>query len=176
MAIKDWAYPAECNGMDPLGNLRPCQLGPAKDRGVLFLGDSYAQQIFGRFVENAKLNPENSFTFLTSAGCPPITGLRIVMTSCTVTASSIRRCNLWKRGISSASSSSRTGMIILIPLMAVFVLSKEMPASIHGPVALFQVSRCGACLLAHSSPGIQESRSRNCHRWGNSKGRLGCAS
>ena len=78
MAIKDWAYPAECNGMDPLGNLRPCQLGPAKDRGVLFLGDSYAQQIFGRFVENAKLNPGNSFTFLTSAGCPPISGLRIV--------------------------------------------------------------------------------------------------
>ena len=78
MAVKDWAYPAECNGMDPLGNLRPCHLGPAKDHGVLFLGDSYAQQIFGRFVENAKLNPGSSFTFLTSAGCPPITGLRIV--------------------------------------------------------------------------------------------------
>jgi peptidoglycan/LPS O-acetylase OafA/YrhL len=78
MAVKDWAYPAECDGMDVLGNLRPCQLGPASDRGVLFLGDSYAQQIFGRFVENAKLNPENSFTFLTSAGCPPITGLRMI--------------------------------------------------------------------------------------------------
>jgi peptidoglycan/LPS O-acetylase OafA/YrhL len=78
MAIKDWSYPGECNGMDPLGNLRPCQLGSASDRGVLFLGDSYAQQIFGRFVENAKLNPENSFTFLTSAGCPPITGLRMI--------------------------------------------------------------------------------------------------
>ena len=78
MAVKDWAYPGECDGMDALGNLRPCQLGPASDRGVLFLGDSYAQQIFGRFVENAKLNPENSFTFLTSAGCPPITGLRMI--------------------------------------------------------------------------------------------------
>ena len=78
MAIKDWAYPAECDGMDALGNLRPCQLGLASDHGVLFLGDSYAQQFFGRFVENAKLNPENSFTFLTSAGCPPIPGLQVV--------------------------------------------------------------------------------------------------
>ncbi|HUZ90934.1 MAG TPA: acyltransferase family protein, partial [Methylocella sp.] len=78
MAANDWDYPAECNGMDPLGNLRPCQLGQAKDRGVLFLGDSYAQQIFSRFVESTKRNPGNSFTFLTSAGCPPITGVRIV--------------------------------------------------------------------------------------------------
>jgi hypothetical protein len=77
-AIRDWTYPKECEGMDPAGNLRPCQLGPATDRGVLFIGDSFAEQIFSRFAENAKLNPENSFTFLTTPGCPPITGIRKV--------------------------------------------------------------------------------------------------
>jgi len=77
-AAGDWTYPDECSGRDQQGNLRPCQLGPDTGRGVFFLGDSYAMQIYSRFVENAKLNPENSFTFLTTAACPPITGLKII--------------------------------------------------------------------------------------------------
>lgn len=78
-AAADWTYPEECNGRDPKGNgLRPCQLGPSNDRGTLLLGDSYDMQIFSRFVENAKLNPENSFTFLATPACPPITGIRII--------------------------------------------------------------------------------------------------
>ena len=35
-------------------------------------------QIYSRFVENAKLNPESSFTFLATAACPPLTGVRII--------------------------------------------------------------------------------------------------
>jgi peptidoglycan/LPS O-acetylase OafA/YrhL len=77
-AAHDWTYPDECSGRDPEGKLRPCQLGPDNGRGILFLGDSYAMQIYSRFVDNAKLNPENSFTFLTTAACPPLTGVRII--------------------------------------------------------------------------------------------------
>jgi peptidoglycan/LPS O-acetylase OafA/YrhL len=78
MAISDWDYPKECQGVDLGGNLRPCQLGPAKFTGTLFLGDSFAMEIYGRFAETAKRNPGESFTFLTSPGCPPITGVRRV--------------------------------------------------------------------------------------------------
>jgi hypothetical protein len=78
MAISDWDYPKECHGVDLGGNLRPCQLGPAKFTGTLFLGDSFAMQIYSRFAETAKRNPGESFTFLTSPGCPPITGVRRV--------------------------------------------------------------------------------------------------
>lgn len=78
MAITDWDYPEECKGVDLGGNLRPCQLGPAKFTGTLFLGDSFAMQIYGRFAETAKRNPGESFTFLTSPACPPITGIRRV--------------------------------------------------------------------------------------------------
>ncbi len=77
-AAHDWTYPDECSGRDPEGKLRPCQLGPDTGRGTLFLGDSYAMQIYSRFVENAKLNPESSFTFLTTAACPPLTGVQII--------------------------------------------------------------------------------------------------
>jgi peptidoglycan/LPS O-acetylase OafA/YrhL len=78
VAAKDWDYPDECSGRGPQNELRPCQLGPANGRGTLFLGDSYTMQIYSRFVENAKLNPENSYTFLATPACPPITGIRIV--------------------------------------------------------------------------------------------------
>jgi len=77
-AANDWHYPGSCDGRDALGNLRPCQLGSPDNRGVLIIGDSFAMQIFHRFAENAKLNPENSITFLTSSGCPPLTGIRMV--------------------------------------------------------------------------------------------------
>ncbi|MGH6836146.1 MAG: acyltransferase family protein [Methylocella sp.] len=76
-AIDDWDYPMECDGVGPGGNLRPCQLG-ASDHDTLFIGDSYAEQIYGRFAETAQRDPEKSFTFLTSSGCPPITGIRKV--------------------------------------------------------------------------------------------------
>jgi peptidoglycan/LPS O-acetylase OafA/YrhL len=47
-AAVDWTYPSECYGTGLTGNLRPCQLGAANDRGVLFIGDSFAMQIYGR--------------------------------------------------------------------------------------------------------------------------------
>lgn len=77
-AAHDWSFPDECSGRDTQGKLRPCQLGPDTGRGTLFLGDSYTMQIYSRFVENAKLNPESSFTFLATAACPPLTGVRII--------------------------------------------------------------------------------------------------
>jgi SGNH domain (fused to AT3 domains) len=45
---------------------------------VLFIGDSFAMHIYGRFAKAAKFDPETSFTFLASLGCPPVTGMRIV--------------------------------------------------------------------------------------------------
>ena len=76
-AVNDWDFPKECDGMGPSGYLRVCQLG-ANDQDTLFIGDSFAQQIYGRFAETAQRNPQKSFTFLTSPGCPPITGIRMV--------------------------------------------------------------------------------------------------
>ncbi|MCI0465958.1 MAG: acyltransferase [Beijerinckiaceae bacterium] len=76
-AAQDWSFPKECIGTDPAGNLRPCRLGAASG-GVLFLGDSFAMHIYGRFAEAAKRNPDLSFTFLASLGCPPVTGMRMM--------------------------------------------------------------------------------------------------
>lgn len=78
LAVKDWNYPDECNGFDSSSNLRPCHLGDAAEDGVLILGDSFAEQFFGRFADKAGKSPSSSFTFLTSAGCPPLTGLRML--------------------------------------------------------------------------------------------------
>lgn len=76
-AAGDWNFPQECIGADSAGNLRPCRLGRADDRGVLFIGDSFAMHIYGRFAEEARLNPESSFTFVASPGCPPVTRMRM---------------------------------------------------------------------------------------------------
>ncbi|HMF06252.1 MAG TPA: acyltransferase family protein [Methylocella sp.] len=75
-AAQDWNFPEECMGADSAGNLRPCRLGRADDRGVLFIGDSFAMHLYGRFAEAAKFNPESSFTFVASPGCPPVTRMR----------------------------------------------------------------------------------------------------
>jgi hypothetical protein len=45
---------------------------------VLFIGDSFAMHIYGWFAKAAEFDPETSFTFLASLGCPPVTGMRIV--------------------------------------------------------------------------------------------------
>jgi SGNH domain (fused to AT3 domains) len=62
--------------MDPGGNLRPCQLGPPDNPGILFIGDSFAEQIFSHFAEHAKTRRNSSITFLASDGCPPLAGVR----------------------------------------------------------------------------------------------------
>ncbi|WP_162180383.1 acyltransferase family protein [Methylocapsa aurea] len=76
-AITDWDYPPGCNGRDQLGNVKPCHLGRPDRSGVLFIGDSYAMQIFSRFAERARFNPEDSYTFVTNPACPPIVGIRM---------------------------------------------------------------------------------------------------
>src|SRR5262249_45959794 len=76
-AAHDWNFPHECIGADPAGNLRPCRLGREDDRGVLFVGDSFAMHIYGRFAELARIYPESSFTFVASPGCPPVTRMQM---------------------------------------------------------------------------------------------------
>jgi peptidoglycan/LPS O-acetylase OafA/YrhL len=76
-AAHDWNFPEECKGADSAGNLRPCRLGRVDDRGVLFIGDSFAMQIYSRFAELATIYPESSFTFVASPGCPPVTRMQM---------------------------------------------------------------------------------------------------
>ncbi|MCI0465957.1 MAG: acyltransferase [Beijerinckiaceae bacterium] len=78
MALQDWDYPSNCTGTDAEGNVRPCRLGPGNGRGILFIGDSFAMQIYSRFANYSKLDPGASFTFLASPACPPMTGIRAV--------------------------------------------------------------------------------------------------
>lgn len=77
-AVSDWEYPGQCDGPDEAGNLRPCHLGNENDHGTLFIGDSFAAQIYSRFAEQAKLSPDRFFTFLTASGCPPVDGVQII--------------------------------------------------------------------------------------------------
>jgi peptidoglycan/LPS O-acetylase OafA/YrhL len=79
MVVADWDYPSRCEGMDLAGNLRPCQLGPPENPGILFIGDSFAMQIFSHFAENAKTHYNSSITFLASHECPPLAGIRIIV-------------------------------------------------------------------------------------------------
>ncbi len=77
MVIADWDYPWTCKGMDSAGNLKPCQLGPPDNPGILFIGDSFAEQIFSHFAEYAKTHRNSSITFLASDECPPLAGVRV---------------------------------------------------------------------------------------------------
>lgn len=76
MVTTDWDYPLNCDGMDSEGNLRPCQIGQAKKSSVLVIGDSFAMQVFNRFVDAAKVDSNASLTFLASSGCPPVSGIQ----------------------------------------------------------------------------------------------------
>ncbi len=79
----DWHFPADCDGSDAAGNVRPCHLGRAEGPETLILGNSFSIQIYHRLV--AKTDLQGSFTFLTSSGCPAVTGFRLVV--------DVLRCN-----------------------------------------------------------------------------------
>lgn len=79
MVAADWDYPSNCDGMDRLGRLRPCQIGQSKSSRILVIGDSIAMQVFNRFVEPTTTSINSSFTFLASSGCPPVSGIQYVM-------------------------------------------------------------------------------------------------
>jgi peptidoglycan/LPS O-acetylase OafA/YrhL len=70
-ASLDWAYPKSCNGLDVLGNLRPCYTGDNK-HGTLIIGDSLAAQLYPRYADNPT---GRSVTFLTAYSCPILIGV-----------------------------------------------------------------------------------------------------
>jgi peptidoglycan/LPS O-acetylase OafA/YrhL len=76
-ASADWDFPQDCDGVDDAGNLRPCHLGRSEGPETLIFGDSFSKQVYHR-LEAEKTNLNGSFTFLTSSGCPPVTGFRYV--------------------------------------------------------------------------------------------------
>jgi peptidoglycan/LPS O-acetylase OafA/YrhL len=77
MAVADWDFPSNCDGVDEAGDLRPCRLGQASGSETLIIGDSFAMQIFHR-LEAEKTRLQGSYTFLTSAGCTPLPGIRFL--------------------------------------------------------------------------------------------------
>ena len=77
IAVADWDFPSNCNGVDDAGDLRPCRLGQPSGAETLILGDSFAMQIYHR-LEGEKTKLPGSFTFLTSAGCTPLPGIRFL--------------------------------------------------------------------------------------------------
>ena len=73
LAMRDWDYPSgTCNGLSFSEELRPCHVGSMSGRRTLIVGDSFAQQLFSRAREISENDPTRGFTFVTSAGCPPI--------------------------------------------------------------------------------------------------------
>jgi len=79
MVVADWNFPESCNGVDSLGNLRPCRLGPNEGRSALVIGDSFAMQVFNRFTDARQANLDHPLTFLASSGCPPVPGVHILI-------------------------------------------------------------------------------------------------
>ncbi|VFU10753.1 acyltransferase family protein [Methylocella tundrae] len=77
VASTDWDFPRDCDGSNAAGSVRPCRLGKSTGPETLILGDSFAMQIYHR-LEAEKANLHGSFVFLTSSGCPPVTGIRFV--------------------------------------------------------------------------------------------------
>jgi peptidoglycan/LPS O-acetylase OafA/YrhL len=70
----DWTYPAKCSGLGPNGQLRPCHVG--EDRpDILFIGDSFAMQLYPHFTEALVSAAGRSVTFLTIPGCPALLGV-----------------------------------------------------------------------------------------------------
>jgi hypothetical protein len=77
MASSDWDFPADCESTDAAGNLRPCRLGRPDGPDTFVLGDSFSMHIYHR-LEAEKTKLPGPVTFLTSSGCPPVTGFRYV--------------------------------------------------------------------------------------------------
>ncbi|WP_187272567.1 acyltransferase family protein [Methylobacterium sp. WL9] len=76
LAMGDWDYPSgTCNGLSFSEELRPCHVGARRGRRTLIIGDSFAQQLFSRAREISDNDPTRGFTFVTSAGCPPIVNI-----------------------------------------------------------------------------------------------------
>jgi peptidoglycan/LPS O-acetylase OafA/YrhL len=75
-AKNDFKYPGGCDGLSQDGQLRPCRVGESiGGKGVLFIGDSQAMQIYPHFTEALAQKYKTSFTFYTAHGCAPIPGV-----------------------------------------------------------------------------------------------------
>ncbi|MCI9880885.1 MULTISPECIES: acyltransferase family protein [Methylobacterium] len=75
VASSDWAFPAHCERLEQDRVLRGCQQ-PGGTRGdILFLGDSIAEAIYGRWAGRAGIARPN-LTFVTQGGCPILPGAK----------------------------------------------------------------------------------------------------
>jgi hypothetical protein len=100
----DWNFPADCDGLDDAGNVRPCHLGKMEGPETLILGDSFSMQVYHRLV--AKTDLQGRFSFLTSSGCPPVTGLRYVK--------DVLRCNGFFEKAFAYAAQRNPGRIVLV--------------------------------------------------------------
>jgi len=80
-AAGDWTYPGNCVGPGLDGNPRPCHAGE-NTADTLFIGDSFAMQLYPRFAGAAALKEGRSFTFVTDAGCPALLGINHGLVEC----------------------------------------------------------------------------------------------
>ncbi|MGA2637079.1 acyltransferase family protein [Methylocella sp.] len=122
-AYSDWHFPQDCDGIGEDGNLRPCHLGRAGAPETLILGDSFSIQIYHRLV--AKTDLEGYYTFLTSSGCPAVTGFRIV--------GDVLRCNgFFEKAYDYAAKRNLARIVLISNWFAYFNPANEKICFVEG--------------------------------------------
>jgi peptidoglycan/LPS O-acetylase OafA/YrhL len=123
----DWHFPPDCDGLSDAGDVRPCHLGATDGPETIILGDSFSMQIYQRLV--VKKDLLGRFTFLTSSGCPPVTGIRYNR--------DVLRCNgFFEKAFAYAAQRNPARIVLLSNWFVYFNLANEKICFIEGDSCL----------------------------------------
>jgi hypothetical protein len=126
----DWNFPADCDGLSDAGDVRPCHLGATDSPETMILGDSFSMQIYQRLV--VKKDLPGRFTFLTSSGCPPVTGIRYIR--------DVLRCNgFFEKAFAYAAQRNPDRIVLISNWFIYFNLANEKICFIEGDSCLMKL-------------------------------------
>ncbi len=129
--LADWRFPGDCDGFDPAGNLRPCHLGRPGGPETIILGNSFSMQIYHRLA--AKTDLQGEFTFLTSSGCPAVTGFRY-------TRDVLRCTGYFDKAFAYAAQRNPARVVLISNWLAYFTPSNEKLCFIVGESCVAKVN------------------------------------
>ncbi len=108
-----------------------CHLGRSEGPETLILGDSFSIQIYQRLA--AKTDLEGSFTFLTSSGCAPITGFRLVK--------DVLRCNgYFEKAFAYAAQRNPARIVLISNWFAYFNPANEKICFFEGESCMMRLN------------------------------------
>ena len=110
--------------------MRPCHLGATDRPETVVLGDLFSMQVYQRLV--AKKDLQGRFTFLTSSGCPPVTGIRYIR--------DVLHCNgFFEKAFAYAAQRNPDRLVLISNWSIYFNLANEKICFIDGNSCLMKL-------------------------------------